>query len=583
MVLLLENLFLTSDLRKSSFIALFLTILPRKSYCSVAIPCCEENAFNDLLVIGFKMFHKQYTLYSGDPQKGTVCHACILIRIQKNWTICNLSIPEAKLFFILRSSLILLFSVSFHPITLEDRMRYASLILLFLSSLTFSSQGELKGYVHNQKGQPVSGVVVSIPMASVSCTTGTDGHFTFYSTAIGKKSSFNKTVNTFGFSNNSLVINNIEPQKVTLTIFDLKGRKIINLYDDILKFGQHRFIMPLFLRNQTVIANMKTGSGTESLRIAGMFSYGKNSILNDIKELSPAIEAGISTEFEIRVSHPLYDEMVIRSHYDEYLDITIHRKLKLTLNDTIRIGDTLSLSSNGISLSLDSIRDQRCDCDVLCDNAGNAFIYLTLTVNGSAHQVQLETYNRLQLSVGGYSVAFVSLNPCRQDLPKNYLLEIRVSLMEPVLFLEHFKSKNGTLISGNCWGLKIDFPTYQYNSTSNIITNQSNLPLTDSTKLIYGGGVSLTGAAGGGIASSLYQAFSLPFTSYDNVKIDSIGIDGWAHIVYKGLTINLASGQSWTSDSSYIESDSSCSISLTQHDRISNFGFIPLSHIVQNR
>lgn len=456
-------------------------------------------------------------------------------------------------------------------------MRYAPLFLIFFFTFSVFSQYS-SGVVHTIEGKPLEGTLIFIPGTSDSCRTDTNGYFAFYSSATSKLQPSGNSSTIISMNHTSFIINNSKSQRVSLTLFDLTGRRSAVLYDDILSSGLHQLALPQSLRNQTFIAVAKTGTQKQILRVAGTHTFSKSGALNETTQLS-AIKSAASDQFEIRISHPGYDDRTITCQPNQFNDVTMYRKLNLHSNDTISIGDTLSLQNNGVYLSFDSINDQRCDCDVLCVWEGNATIYLTLTVNGIAHKVQLETYDKNVFSIDGYIISFVSLNECRQENPGNYQLVFSTATGKSVLFIEHFTTTHGTRISGDCNPLQIDFPTYFYNSRSGYLTGRLQQPLTDSTKIIFGEGVSLQGDAGGGIASGLQLASSIPFTSNGAVKIDSISSNGTITITYKGRTILLASGESWNADTTYIEVNESCSTTTVKKDRISNFGYIPFSHI----
>ena len=87
----------------------------------------------------------------------------------------------------------------------------------------------------------------------------------------------------------------------------------------------------------------------------------------------------------------------------------------------------------------------------------------------------------------------------------------------------------------------IDFPQYSFSSTTGVLISFVSISVTDTTKVIYGSGLSLSSTVGSGAATGL--------TLYDNLVSDglfSIGTDGSAGVFYDGKSLTLAAGQSWT-------------------------------------
>lgn len=119
--------------------------------------------------------------------------------------------------------------------------------------------------------------------------------------------------------------------------------------------------------------------------------------------------------------------------------------------------------------------------------------------------------------------------------------------------------------------IAIDFPMYSFNSEYRKLTSIAPLDLTPETKVVLGQGSSITGTAGGGVASGL--------TLYDNILvIDKFNIepDGTLNYKYNDKWIVLRVGESWIEKT---ESESPYGGTLVKTFKVVNYGFINKSDI----
>jgi hypothetical protein len=87
----------------------------------------------------------------------------------------------------------------------------------------------------------------------------------------------------------------------------------------------------------------------------------------------------------------------------------------------------------------------------------------------------------------------------------------------------------------------IDFPTYSYGSTSGVLTSKEPIPLTSDTKLIIGGGTSVSGGVGSGAATGLKL--------YDSLSVENVFTvisESMADYYIDGRWITLQKGIQWT-------------------------------------
>jgi hypothetical protein len=91
----------------------------------------------------------------------------------------------------------------------------------------------------------------------------------------------------------------------------------------------------------------------------------------------------------------------------------------------------------------------------------------------------------------------------------------------------------------------IDSPTYHYNKTTRTLqSSKINFPVNDSLKLIYGGGMYLSGLAGKGVASTLTGVYELPFEK-DGLKIEAVDESGTVSFYFDKQFIILKSDEEW--------------------------------------
>jgi hypothetical protein len=116
------------------------------------------------------------------------------------------------------------------------------------------------------------------------------------------------------------------------------------------------------------------------------------------------------------------------------------------------------------------------------------------------------------------------------------------------------------------------------------LTGMVNFEINETLKAIYGSGLVLSGAAGGGASTGLDGIFDLPFRK-DDFQLLKIDIDGTANIVYRGLSITLRKGEEWTNTTSTIDSKEAGNFKgkamLTITDEIINHGILEKSKVIR--
>lgn len=465
---------------------------------------------------------------------------------------------------------------------MKNRIQISAFLFMLFSTCSSFSQSGVRGIVTDNWGNPVMGAIVSMSGKAIVCTTGTDGHFAFKPTGICSFSDYKTgSAHAIQMSKKSIILKNPKAQEVSISIFNLHGKLITRLHKGTLHSGQYNFSLPQFNKDQVFIVQCQIGSIRETFSTTGVFP--SNVFLNLHRKPEGHRNAFV-TFGQISVSHNLYDsKTVIVNTPDDSLNVRLNSKLKFNEINKIKVGDTVSLASEGISMFLDSIVDQRCPCDVLCGLAGEAFIYLTVIKNGVTHAVKLQYYQEPDKNVDGLDISIEKMDSCHQDLQKDYTLEAKISYstnLNKILFIEHFETVSGTAVSGACAMINIDFPTYSFNKDSQILKTLQSNKVNDFTRIILGDGLSLNGDAGAGIASSLSFYSSLPLSNNNDFTVEEIGIDGSVKVSYKGKLVAVSTGESVTIDTSFVdENEEGCKTNLNIIDRFTNYGYLSLSQI----
>ncbi|MBN1757917.1 MAG: carboxypeptidase regulatory-like domain-containing protein [Chitinispirillaceae bacterium] len=446
--------------------------------------------------------------------------------------------------------------------------------VLFLHGSTGAAMN-LRGIVIDYNQRPILGAVVTLSGGRKD-TTDSSGRFEFIAAEARKRTApVSAPEYTLRAVNHSLLLRTSSTGKVKIELFGLDGRLIVVLHNGILRRGEHRFGLPGHEWNRVFTVRYSAGSETDIMRFAGS-AAGVHNGPSPAGTAEPRSAAAVPDE--IRVTRDGYDETTVAvTGPDDSLTIQLCRLLDIDTVQTVAIGEPLCSGAAGVSIVLDSIHDERCGCDEMCIWEGNAWLYFSLSIGGTVMPLVLESYDKRELFTGNYSLRLTKINNCRtDDNPDDYSVTMGVFASDPekrILFVEHFDTKAGTVISGtDCHQMNIDFPTYSFNEKARTLRCEIAIP--DTVRIIFGSGTSLNGAAGSGIASQLYCIGMLPATVDANCSVDSVTSDGTVFITYKERAMVLSPGAMWRHDTTYIEASENCEASITEGDRIENFGFI---------
>ena len=154
------------------------------------------------------------------------------------------------------------------------------------------------------------------------------------------------------------------------------------------------------------------------------------------------------------------------------------------------------------------------------------------------------------------------------------------------VFVEHMIRVHGELIEGDYPRKMIDFPTYRFDQKTGILKGIIVFSVNESLKAVFGSGLGLSGAAGGGASTGLSGVYRLPYEE-EGLRIVSIDSDGTVHIEYKNESIVLKSGEEWVKTTSEIDvkefRGQKGKARLTTTDRIVNYGILDNSNLVKSQ
>jgi len=148
------------------------------------------------------------------------------------------------------------------------------------------------------------------------------------------------------------------------------------------------------------------------------------------------------------------------------------------------------------------------------------------------------------------------------------------------VFIDHHVHVEGECVEGECQpGPMIDFPTYSFAEETGTLNSWFSLEVNDALKVVYGNGMSLSGAAGGGAGTQLTEVYTVP-AEIEGLRIVQIDRDGTAYLEYNGELLVLAPGQAWTSTTEEVREQGAGKARLTTTDRIINYGILDKANIL---
>lgn len=161
--------------------------------------------------------------------------------------------------------------------------------------------------------------------------------------------------------------------------------------------------------------------------------------------------------------------------------------------------------------------------------------------------------------------------------------QLDLKLKSEYVFFEKLTQIRGEVISGSYdSSLVIDFPTYTfYEETGELRGNIQNFNIDEKLKIIFGGGLCLSGAAGGGCSSSLAGITELPATE-DEITFTSLDEYGTVRLNYNTKQLQLVSGEIRIYTDTTLSFQDSGKARIITETKLINHGFERKSKIYSN-
>lgn len=317
-------------------------------------------------------------------------------------------------------------------------LKFVLILKVFLCFNGTSATINIHGIVMDQYNRPIKKAIVKLSeQFQLSDTTDSNGNFVLSSTGITNFITTSQKSPEIHISPlGSIIINNNYTQNCEIKIISLQGRVTSLVYKGKLKMGIYKFNLKPFVRNSVFILNVKHGNRTINLKIPALISNNKE-ILNKNQ-----VSTAENLKATLLVTHELYDEKKVEvSLPSDSIAIRLFKKLDFNTPETLFIGDTLSLNSKEMLLSLDSIADHRCPCSVLCVWEGYANNYFTLNIKDSSYHLNLKMYDSLEVNINQYKITLLRMNECPEERKEKYYVVIKVTPSyirnDEFLLLEH--------------------------------------------------------------------------------------------------------------------------------------------------
>jgi len=152
--------------------------------------------------------------------------------------------------------------------------------------------------------------------------------------------------------------------------------------------------------------------------------------------------------------------------------------------------------------------------------------------------------------------------------------------VDKYVFIDHHVHVEGVCIEGECDPAPmIDFPTYNFSAETGTLNSQFLVEVNDALKVVYGNGMSLGGAAGGGAGTMLTEVYTLP-VEIEGLRIVQVDRDGTVYLEYGSELLVLAPGQTWTSTTEEVREQGAGKANLTTNDQFVNYGILDKAKIV---
>jgi hypothetical protein len=469
----------------------------------------------------------------------------------------------------------------YYPVKERKMILYRLLPLVYLLGLfeyASTAENKLSGKVVDISGAPIEGAEITLLSTDQTVTSLNDGTFGFEISSIRR--STKPIQNHIKINNGKLLLHITDLQEVLMDLFNLNGRKICVLQNGKLNPGFYQFIIPEKIGNQIFLLRTRIGPTNQVYKLPG------NSNVSFLKEYCRPADKSVSTNVSVAdtliATHVKYDDVTVAiSSYLQPITVQMpHNKLSFELLNAIKPGDTLFNSSNRLMISLDSVNDIRCPCNMVCDRPDPVCLYLMFHVDTISYPLQFRFPIRNDTTVAGYKLVLAKVDPAcppNDKDPQNYSISFgitRADSFRKIVFLNYTRHERFQFEHDSCVNFPC-LPLVTFNFSEDRILSGTIPEINDSTKLIFGDGLYVNfNGTDIGAQNFLTSSESLQWQNKSDFSVDSIGSDGTVWIRWKNENLTLKPGNRKVTTEERIDSSGPCIINVNTIDTLTNYGIL---------
>ncbi len=449
--------------------------------------------------------------------------------------------------------------------------------LLWLFVCAGAAENKLSGKVIDRSGAPIEGAEITLLSTNQTTTSLNDGTFEFEISSIRR--STKPILNHIRINNGKLLLYITDQQEVLVDFFNLNGRKVCVLQNGKLNPGFYQFTISERIGNQIFLLRTRIGSTDQVYKLIGNSNVLKNGYS---RPADKSLRANVSVVDTLIATHVKYDDATIAiSSYQQPITVQMpHNKLSFELLNTIKLRDTLFNSSHRLMISLDSVSDIRCPCDMACDQLDPVYLYLKFHVDTISYPLQFRFPISNDTTVAGYKLVLVKVDPAcpsNDKNPQNYSISFGITKADSfrkIVFLNYTRHERFQFDHDSCVNVPC-LPLVTFNFSEDRILSGIIPEINDSTKLIFGDGLYVNfNGTDIGAQNFLTSSESLPWNDKSDFSVDSIGSDGTMWIRWKNENLTLKPGNRKITTEERIDSSGPCIINVNAIDTLTNYGIL---------
>ncbi len=203
--------------------------------------------------------------------------------------------------------------------------------VLFLAATFSFVQAQnilINGTVKGENSTVLSNAIVTLKGQNLKDTTDSDGKYEIIKQTVTINNPAVTQPNSIQVSNNVLTFYQVKTQKVSLELFDLKGKRIEQLYAGLLRKGKHSFTLHNnHIAHQVFFIQINANSGSSLYKIINVNKANYRNTVTDIQEQSNIISMISVIEDTLIATHEEYISATLPiTSYDSTYDFSLELK-----------------------------------------------------------------------------------------------------------------------------------------------------------------------------------------------------------------------------------------------------------------